>query len=1029
VRVGGWRRVWYTAAVLLLLAQAAHAQSVLNFPRSSVEQTGIAIINPNTNFADVQLTFYGLDGTPLADGAVNPVNYRIGPKSELQMMARDLFVAARAEGWIQATSSSPGLTGFYFTGDFSSKLDGSPSAPALTAQVLPLIREDVNEHTDLLIINPGNVTANISILLYNLRGEQIAALPRAVPAHGAFKFRPSQTLPIFGTGTSARVNSSVPVTATAIIGGSESLMSVNGQSVELAASVRVIPHFLSGNGANSQLLLANPNSAAMDATVTIYSAGGGPVHPSKAAPSSRTVNIPAHGLVSLDAASIAGLPVAPTLNGWLKVETANLPLNGVAVVDGGSYTSSIPLQRAAATSMLFSQLSDSADLFTELDLVNPSSAAATVDVSIIRRNGTLIAQKKFTVGSNAKISEQIRTLIPEAGNQLDGFVSIRSSVGVYAVEMLGGTNQRFNTTVVPQRANLEFTASPTPDTPRIVRLEPGNEVTPGTILRLNIKASAGDVQVLLGNLTLSARVVSASSVISVDIPAIEPGYTKLRIRVRGVESEAIQMHILPADDRPLRAVSGLAFYQKIEVTDSGLDLNHPAMNPIRNARVEVLDTATRTLLSVSETGEQGEFVADVPEDAAVTIRVMSRQRSTNLQVADNTSGNALYSISSEFDWRENQRALIVDRGRSSGAFNILEMVQRSNELVRLSDPSLIPPAPTIYWSVRNTRALIGTTFFSVNSNTARILGDRNDDSDEFDDAVITHEYGHLLAARFSRDDSPGGVHGIGDTLDPRLAWSEGWANFFSGVVRNDSVFRDSRGPNGAGVMRFDMEDNQPPNDQPGYGSEASIHSLLWDMFDGQNDAADTAQYPFSAIWEAFIDMKNDRFVYLPYFLERFLALNPADMEAVRAMAQVRSIDFFPNVRPSVSNPWPRPLAVGAALTGSVDSFSEKRDHLARSAHFFTFTLASEQTAAVRLSLTGLGAGANAGFNDLDMFLTDMNGNPLDKSERGLNGQPEMITRRLPAGTYMVEVRSFYKKAETNSMVYNSGDYSIIVLTQ
>jgi hypothetical protein len=41
----------------------------------------------------------------------------------------------------------------------------------------------------------------------------------------------------------------------------------------------------------------------------------------------------------------------------------------------------------------------------------------------------------------------------------------------------------------------------------------------------------------------------------------------------------------------------------------------------------------------------------------------------------------------------------------------------------------------------------------------------------------------------------------------------------------------------------------------------------------------------------------------------------------------------------------------------------------------------------------------------------------------------MITRRLPAGTYMVEVRSFFRKAETNSLVYNSGDYSIIVLMQ
>src|SRR5262249_25954784 len=150
------------------------------FPRAISDQTGIAIINPNPYFADLQLTFYDADGNPIADGAINPVNYRIGPKSELQMMVRDLFVSPAAEGWVQATSTSSGLSGFYFTGDFSTTLDGSAPAPSLTAQVIPLIREESSTHTDLAIVNPGNTSANVTVTFYNLRGETVGSLTKSV---------------------------------------------------------------------------------------------------------------------------------------------------------------------------------------------------------------------------------------------------------------------------------------------------------------------------------------------------------------------------------------------------------------------------------------------------------------------------------------------------------------------------------------------------------------------------------------------------------------------------------------------------------------------------------------------------------------------------------------------------------------------------------------------------------------------------------------------------------------------------------
>jgi hypothetical protein len=461
------------------------------------------------------------------------------------------------------------------------------------------------------------------------------------------------------------------------------------------------------------------------------------------------------------------------------------------------------------------------------------------------------------------------------------------------------------------------------------------------------------------------------------------------------------------------------------------------MVPIRNAVVETLDRISQVAVSVSETDGSGHFKAAIAPGADVTIRVVSRLRSLDLRVEDNTRTDALYSVAADLDARISPpRILINDSSRVSGAFNILEVIQRGNETVSLADPRSTPAPLTIFWSIRNTpragnvrEGLVGTTFFNYVNNTAYVLGDRAVDSDEFDDAVLLHEYAHMLAVRFSRDDSPGGPHGIGDMLDPRVAWSEGWANFFSAATRGDRIYRDSRGPGGSSILRFDLEENTPAIDHnPGYWSESSIHSLLWDLFDDAADPGDNVQYPLSSIWDAFTDLRGDRFVYLPYFLERFLDRIPSSSEALQAMVQLRSINFQGAVRPSVTNPWPRLIDVGETVTGEVDSLSSRRSNLVQSSHLMSFTT-SGGAMSIRLDIVGTGAANNPNANDLDLFLMNASGRIIERSDRGLNGQSELISMILPAGTYAIEVRSYYTRAETNSVVFNSGLYRLTLFLQ
>ena len=102
--------------------------------------------------------------------------------------------------------------------------------------------------------------------------------------------------------------------------------------------------------------------------------------------------------------------------------------------------------------------------------------------------------------------------------------------------------------------------------------------------------------------------------------------------------------------------------------------------------------------------------------------------------------------------------------------------------------------------------------------------------------------------------------------------------------------------------------------------------------------------------------------------------------------------------------------------------------LMQSAHYWSFTTTGG-AASIRLDVTGLGPAGNPATNDLDIFLMDANGRLLQRSDRGLSGQSELISIRIPAGTYVVEIRSFYLKAETGNFVFNSGDYRLSVAVQ
>lgn len=149
--------------------------------------------------------------------------------------------------------------------------------------------------------------------------------------------------------------------------------------------------------------------------------------------------------------------------------------------------------------------------------------------------------------------------------------------------------------------------------------------------------------------------------------------------------------------------------------------------------------------------------------------------------------------------------------------------------------------PTLYmnWSASNTNVSgnrydgnIGTSFFTTEGTSKignlYILGKTDVDTDELDNHVVAHEFGHFLENKIYRSDSIGGSHSLGDSLDPRLAFGEGFGNAFSGMVHNDPVYIDSKGTNQQVLgVKLDVTTAPSTIDDRGPWSETSMQYMLY----------------------------------------------------------------------------------------------------------------------------------------------------------------------------------------------------------
>lgn len=363
----------------------------------------------------------------------------------------------------------------------------------------------------------------------------------------------------------------------------------------------------------------------------------------------------------------------------------------------------------------------------------------------------------------------------------------------------------------------------------------------------------------------------------------------------------------------LTTVTGTATYQRFEDANNadgdGLTSNEglkiTTTRPIRFAEVNILDAAG-SIIQAAETGATGTFSMVIPRTAgSYTLRVNSRADNAQVRasVLNNPYDKTYYSLSKSFSLAGGETTMPLtltpapyNGTLEGGAFNILDDIYVANQFLRdeanetspctiCANDFVTAPKVQIYWTkgvspgVYFDAADTPISFFAPTSGggvyrglyiLGGVSGSICTDTDHFDNSVILHEYGHFLEDAYGKSASPGGSHDGNSMIDPRLAWSEGWADFFQGAALGRSYYRDtSKNSECTGGQRLSFPDfnletksgSDVPTANEGIFRELSIARTLYDTMTGSgqttnyNMTANTdsvaADRGFAQIWHIF----------------------------------------------------------------------------------------------------------------------------------------------------------------------------------
>ena len=344
-------------------------------------------------------------------------------------------------------------------------------------------------------------------------------------------------------------------------------------------------------------------------------------------------------------------------------------------------------------------------------------------------------------------------------------------------------------------------------------------------------------------------------------------------------------------------ISGTINYERIEPIHTGsssrLDSSNISIQSAKEVLVEAINLSGTTVES-TYTDTSGHYsLSNLPQNTSLKIRVsakMFKSSAWDVKVIDNTNNSALYVIEGNTATTGSSNSIrnltASSSNKSSPPFAILDSVHKAMQKIHAVDNSVVFPALKMNWSVNNIES---GTYYDGEDNIM-LQGDQSGDSDEYDNHIIIHEWGHFFENKLSRADNIGGQHGTNEHLDIRVAFGEGFGNAFSAIVTDDPIYFDTMGSSG-----WNMNIESATHETPGWFSEASIQRILYDFYDSNDDGDDTLSLGFKPLYDILIDAQKTTKAFTSLFsfvteLKNENASNTGKIDSIVANENIATID-------------------------------------------------------------------------------------------------------------------------------------------
>jgi hypothetical protein len=478
---------------VMLTSASAFAGTRMIFPRIVFQQgrwSGIAIVNPNSSGATVTLKAYNSDGTPFAgDGVTNPATGTVPAGGQYLKLANEVLTPSAAVTgsptpirlWLEVTSTTDGLTGFFLEGNDSiTSLYGGDLGTFGTDLFLPAVQNSGSNITEVSLVNADVADANITVSFLRADGTEVASRSAVVPKAGALS-GPLSSIPGFDIAydevAALRIRSDRPIVCYGVVlrPSDNTPTALSAEDSTVPAKTLYFPQLADGGGWSTGIGIVNLKFT--DSTLVTLSAykEDGTLFADPGMTNPVTQLIPKGGFFHTNVRSLFGFSGAALQVGWIKVEADTPSINGY--VEYGTSTSHalVTAQLASSQLSMFSHQANASPYYTGLAVLNPGSLTANVEVFSINANGDIIGKTQHVLRPGAKESLVMQQWISASDGKTGGSVFVRTDRPVIATQLFGSALALAN--VPPQALTTGYSPRGDPGrispTPQLAVVETG----------------------------------------------------------------------------------------------------------------------------------------------------------------------------------------------------------------------------------------------------------------------------------------------------------------------------------------------------------------------------------------------------------------------------------------------------------------------------------------------------------------------------------------------------------------------------